>query len=140
MKGFSGDVTLKRLDVHNYELEDDFSYENNKIKVIAKQGMPTDGASIPKFTWRIIGSPLIGKYVGAALIHDALYTSQGLGKLNKEDVDKLFLEMMKVEGVSCWKRYAMYYAVKFGGRSAWESIEKDGTKYCEVKILGEIDE
>jgi len=135
MKKFSGDVTLKRIDVHNYELEGDFTYTNDEIKVTAKHGMPTDGASIPKFTWRFIGSPFIGKYVGAALIHDALYTSRGLGKLNKKQVDKLFLEMMKVEGVSYWKRQAMYWAVNLGGDDAWNSIEKDGDKYCEIKFL-----
>jgi len=31
MKGFSGDVTLKRLDEYNYELEGNLTYENSEV-------------------------------------------------------------------------------------------------------------
>jgi len=132
---FSGDVIGEFIGAKNLKLLEDLTYKNNKLKVTAKAGMLYDMASIPKMFWRVIGSPYIGKYRRAATLHDALYTSQGLKKLNKKQVDKLFLEMMKVEGVSLWKRQTMYWAVRLGGKSAWDSIEKDGYKYCEIKFL-----
>ena len=60
-----------------------------------------------------------GKYVGSALIHDALYGSH---VLTKEESDKLFLDMMKDNGVGTTKRNLMFWAVKFGGRSAWNAV------------------
>ena len=138
MKGFSGDVTIKRMGIETYKLIGDLSYENEEIRVTAKYGMLYDGASVPRIFWRVIGSPFIGTYVCSATIHDALYTSQGLGILTKEDVDSLFLEMMEVEGVSWWKRNVMYYAVKYGGSEAWDSIEEDGKDYCEIHLLNSI--
>ena len=132
---FSGDVIGEFIGDKDFKLLKDLSYENNEIKVTAKAGMIYDMASIPKIFWRVIGSPYIGKYRRAATLHDALYTSKGLGKLNKKQVDKLFLEMMQVDGVSFWKSRVMYLAVKYGGDSAWESVEKDGDKYCEIEFL-----
>lgn len=138
MKGFIGNITLKRLNEHNYELEGNLSYKNSEIKVTALHGMPTDGSSIPKVMWNVIGSPFVGNYVRSSIIHDALYTSQGLGKLNKNQVDSLFLEMMKIEGVSWWKRTLMYWAVRLGGAKAWNSVEKDGKDYCEIDFINSI--
>lgn len=138
MVGFKGDVTIKRLNTTTYELVGDLTYINDKLKVKAKHGMPTNGASVPRFMWRLIGSPFVGDYVCSAVIHDALYISQGLGLLTKEEADKLFLEMMEIEGVSLWKRNAMYYAVKWFGDEAWDSIEKDGGKYCEISFINSV--
>ena len=138
MKGFLGDIIVKKLAPYEWELLGDLSYENYEIKVTAKSGMPTDFASVPRFFWRVVGTPAGGEYSCSALIHDALYTARGLAQLTKEQVDDLFLEMLKVEGVSYWKRYAMYWAVRLGGREAWDSIEENGGKYCEISFINTI--
>lgn len=93
-------------------------------------GMWTDGASIPRFFWRLIGHPMSPEYVDAAVIHDAGY----LGVLTwwrlngelwleenytREEVDTLFLELLKCLGVSWWRRRAMYLAVRTFGGSGW---------------------
>ena len=130
---FKGNVTIKRLEVQLWELVGDLRYTNGTLFVIAKSGLKTDGASVPRVFWRAIGSPFVGDYVCSAIIHDALYMSEAM---TRKDADDLFLEMMKVEGVSYWKRYAMYWAVRAGGGFVWkkhtpESIE-EGRRYCEV--------
>ena len=50
---------------------DEFAYEDpdgNVWKVPA--GAETNGASIPRFLWSIVGAPLSGNYVKSAVIHD----------------------------------------------------------------------
>lgn len=115
---FSGKTVLERINSDTYMLRDELSFENSKYKVTIKPGLLTDGASIPKVFWSIIGCPLNGKYVGSALIHDGLYASH---VLSKEESDLLFLDMMEDNKVALWRRKLMYWAVKFGGGSAYNS-------------------
>lgn len=115
---FSGKTVLERINSDTYVLRDELTFENSKYKVTIKPGLLTDGASIPKVFWSIIGCPLNGRYVGSALIHDGLYASH---TLSKEESDLLFLDMMKHNKVSLWRRKLMYWAVKFGGGSAYNS-------------------
>lgn len=84
----------------------------------APTGMPTDGASIPRFFYRLTGGPFSGRYVRAAVIHDAacLAVLSGFDKDYKEAA-RLFLILMEADGVPGWKRRAMHQAVlRFGPR------------------------
>ena len=134
---FSGKTVLERINSDTYMLRDELSFENSKYKVTIKPGLLTDGASIPKVFWSIIGCPLNGKYVGSALIHDGLYASH---VLSKEESDLLFLDMMKHNKVSLWRRKLMYWAVKFGGKSSYngKSAEyiAETKNYVTVAIKG----
>ena len=130
---FNGEITIKRVNVKRWELVGDVSYQNEKLKVTAKSGLKTDGASIPRAFWGVIGSPLTGKYVKSAILHDALYASEALPR---KQCDELFREMLKAEGVSMWRRNTMYWAVRAGGGRVWKrhtkkSIDR-GRRYCEV--------
>jgi hypothetical protein len=82
-------------------------------------GFRTDLASIPRFFQRLI--PKVGKHIQPAIVHDYFYVygDKGIYKITKEDADQMFLDGMKHVGVSYWKRYAMYYAVRVGGRGVW---------------------
>ena len=112
-----------------YILEQDFSVELSDDHVYtAPAGMVFDGASIPRFFWRVIGNPFGGRYRHAAAIHDALYKQQALidhipvsiAFISKKDADNIFLEMMKADGVNWLKRKTMYDAVKWFGGSSWQ--------------------
>lgn len=46
--------------------------------ITVPNGFISDGASIPKFLWSIVGSPWSGKYTQAAVLHDWLYRREGL--------------------------------------------------------------
>ena len=78
----------------------------------ARAGDVVDGASIPKFFWRFIGSPFIGKYRRPSVIHDVLCVRKDFPY---KQVHALFYEMMLCEGVPTLKAKAMYYAVRFFG-------------------------
>jgi len=100
-------------------------------KLICPKGMLTDGASIPRFFWRIIGHPMNLPAVKAAVIHDGGYsgdlewyrwvTGQGyvIEDFTRKEADELLRELLRVLGVSWWRRQAMYTAVRWFGRSRW---------------------
>lgn len=81
----------------------------------------TDGASIPRFAWGIIGGPL-GKYAPAAVVHDFLYHTQ---TRTRKESDRIFLEAMKVLGVNRFKRWIMYQVVRWFGWRAWNRRKKE---------------
>ncbi len=118
--GFKNNLKVEKIGDQDYILLDDLVYENNALIITVKSGFWFDAISIPKIFWTLIDSPFTGKAVRAATIHDGLYASQALPRA---DCDKIFLECMKCDGVSYFKRYAMYQAVRLGGRKAYENTE-----------------
>lgn len=89
-------------------------------------GFSCDGASIPKAFHSLIG--VFDLSITAPLIHDFLYRSQGMPAVeavtpyrifDRAEVDALFAEIMKEEGVPVWRRRAAYLAVRAFGRWAW---------------------
>ena len=92
-----------------------------RIINVVEEGFITDGASIPRAFWTFIGSPFTGLYRKPALIHDHFYATQ---KVTRKYADKLFLDAMKDEGVSWWKRHTMYRAVRGGAYFIWKRHAK----------------
>lgn len=83
----------------------------SKIKV--PKGFTCDGASIPKFLWKIFGHPLEGDIVRAAVLHDYLYRTK---RTSRKNADWLFFTIMREDGVGFIKRSLMWLAVRlFGG-------------------------
>lgn len=73
-----------------------------------------DGASIPRFFWRVIGSPFVGRYRRASVIHD-VYCTKKTRPFKR--VHAVFNEMMITDNVPKVKRVLMAKAVKrFGPR------------------------
>jgi hypothetical protein len=71
-----------------------------------------DGASTPRFFWRVIGSPFIGLFRRASVIHDVYCVTKSEPY---KKVHKMFYNAMRADGVSKGKAKTMYWAVKFGG-------------------------
>jgi len=83
--------------------------------LIIQPGFTFDGASIPRFFWRVIGHPFTGLTVPAALVHDALYATH---RLPKHVADVLFRNLLIQNGVPPWRAKTMYQAVdRFGGKA-----------------------
>jgi hypothetical protein len=79
-------------------------------------GSRTDGASIPRFAWSIIGHPFNGEYRNAAIVHDFCYRT---GWKTRALADKVFLDGMEELGAEPWRRRTMYMAVRIFGRGAY---------------------
>jgi hypothetical protein len=133
LKQFNGDVILEDLDNGSWKLQNDFSYEDDSIQVTIKSNFITDGASIPKIFWSIVGNPLENDLLKPAIIHDGLYT---LMQLKRLECDKLLKEMMLFNGTSKAKTYFIYYAVRFFGGSHWKKDTTDMMKFVQINSKG----
>lgn len=83
-------------------------------------GFVTDLASVPRIFWNIF--PPFGKYTAAAVLHDWLYTHRA-GR-PRSRCDSLFMESMKVCGVSWAARSTIYSAVRCWGWLVWNKRTK----------------
>jgi hypothetical protein len=111
---YSGDPILKwNSDGRNMTVMSEFSYTDPYGLVWdAPAGSVTDGASIPRYLWSLIGGPFEGKYRNASILHDVAYE-----KHNRPwtDCDRMFYYAMRCSGVNAAQAKTMYYALyKFG--------------------------
>ena len=130
MSSFTKLPPLKALppDYKLYKVMVDFEYhigsEGSDMVVYVKKDTITDGASIPKLFWSLIGGPL-GIYAAAAVVHDELYKKgyYYIGPIRTEVTrgrsDWVFVDAMRVLKVSWWKRRSMWLAVRVGGWRPW---------------------
>lgn len=108
-----------------YRLEEPLKFEltllngdeqrHGGIDILVPVGFVTDFASVPRCLWSIF--PPQDDYSRAAILHDYLYCIKVCSRFL---ADALFREAMRLLNVPRWKRVVMYYAVRFGGRSAWK--------------------
>lgn len=97
-------------------------------KYIIKKGFLTDGASKGELKH-------FGRYSSPSVLHDALYESE---LESRSKADDLFLEAMLSVGVSRWRAYLYWSAVRMFGWFTWRkhtqgSIEKGRTYITKVK-------
>jgi len=81
-------------------------------------GNSWDGATIPWWARWIIGKPLSPLFRNASYWHDRLCE----GSETPEDrmvADAVFLMMLRRAGVSRWRRWAMWFAVRFYAVFIW---------------------
>lgn len=121
---FKGEFIVKWLsDGRNMQLLSEVVYTSPDGKTwTAPKGTITDGASIPKALWSIIGAPFSGKYRNAAVIHDYYCEIQTRSWRNAH---LAFYVASRAAGVSSIKAKVMYYAVyRFGPR--WDNARAAG--------------
>lgn len=117
---FSGLPSVDLLDDgRSLRLTRPFIYTARCGKVwTAPVGAISDGASIPGFLWRFVGTPLVGKYRNAAIIHD-YYCARRIEEARA--VHEMFYEAMLASGVSGLDALKFYYGVRIGGPS-WDEL------------------
>ena len=111
---YSGDPVVKwNSDGRTMTLMTELSYTDpHGVIWDAPAGSVTDGASIPRYLWSIMGGPFEGQYRNASILHDVAYE-----KHNRpwQDCDRMFYNAMRCSGVSGVEAKTMYYALyKFG--------------------------
>ena len=132
---FTSELVVKR-DVGNDDawiVQEPLVWEDDKYEIKVLRGFDFDFASIPKIITNIL--PKNGQeYDRAACLHDALYASRWLPK---KECDKLFYEAMLSDGVSKYRAWSMYQAVKWFGGSAYECDNKAELEhYRNLVIVG----
>jgi hypothetical protein len=94
-------------------------------------GFITDGASIPRFAWSLVGHPLNEDYVVSALCHDALYSAE---LLPRKTCDSEFRAQLKTAGVNILRRNEFYWAVRIGGGFVWGRHTKQGVAAAQLMV------
>lgn len=117
--------TLLPPDFKLARVEETFTYtSDNGETVTVKKGFITDGASIPKIAWSLIGGPF-GEYAYAAFVHDFSYCYK---LFSRKVCDKIFKNAMKDLNVEWFKRNVMYWAVRMFGWIGWNKHKKEKKK------------
>ena len=108
---FIGEVEARWLhDGRKMRLLKDITFIDSKNREwIAPTGSVIDGASIPRELWAMTGSPFVGKYRRASVIHDVACVER---TQPHELVHYMFYEAMLRDGVSKGKAKLMYVAVR----------------------------
>ena len=99
------------MGARNPKLNIDFHYKTLSGDLwTAKAGHVSDGATIPRVLWAIVGPPWTGPHRKPAIIHD-YYCD--IRTRTPEEVHAVFYEGLLRSGVSKEKSFVMYQAVKW---------------------------
>jgi hypothetical protein len=85
-------------------------------------GFVTDGASIPRFAWRVIDHPFQSDYIEIYVEHDYDYKT---GRISRVEADQKMLDGLKAKGMSYLKRYTIYWMVRIFGASHYNNKKKE---------------
>lgn len=98
-----------------YTLQEDLDFvDDNGDLISVPTGFTFDGATIPRFFWRLCGPPMHHENVRAACVHDFIYTKK---RLPRKKCDSLFYDALIIEGKNSVIAKLMYCAVRLFGRS-----------------------
>lgn len=89
--------------------------------VFIPEGFKTDGASIPRFFWRVIGTPFQPEIITAATAHDVLYHSS---RWKRWRADAMFRDLLMEHGVGWVRAHLMWFAVRAFGGLFWHRCQK----------------
>lgn len=107
-----------------WELISDYGVKADGEAYFVPKGFRFDGASIPRFLWRLCGHPLTQPRVYAACLHDYLYNLGG-NSSDRKIADSLYRDMLKALGISAFVAGVEYYAVRWFGGSHFGDGEED---------------
>ena len=108
-----------------YTLLEPISYtewDDNELvyRVSVPVGFKSDGASVPRFFWRLVFPPGDSRAMFAAFIHDYLYRKHPFG-WTREMADALFYKLLVKDGVPKWRAWLAYKGVRLFGSKAWNA-------------------
>lgn len=109
-----------RLSVELFDLTNNKNYE-----FIIRKNYCWDGATIPRFLWRLIGAKTDPSFLIPSLVHDVLCENKQYVNYDRNFSSCVFKALLLSAGVSKIKAQIMYIAVdnyqKFQG---WHDIQK----------------
>ena len=115
---FSNFNLLEDLEIHclkplQFKLKKSLLVKTNeefiyKKEIYIPKGFITDGMSIPKWLQPVIGEPFEGNTLRAAIVHDYLCHCKCETQAFSHGI---FREILKLDGVSAWRRKAAHLAV-----------------------------
>ena len=108
-------LVIIHVDHHHIELAADYKPDDLCALTIPR-GFISDGASIPRFLWSLIGSPFHPTFMPAALCHDYLLSIM-VDRTHKPAIDREFRRLLLANGVRKGRANLMYRAVRIFGKA-----------------------
>ena len=99
-------INKTNLGVSLYDIKKGKTYS-----FVIPKGYCFDGASVPRFFWRIIGSNTDNQFLLAALVHDILCENHSYIDNDREFSTRVFHLLLKESGVKPLKRFLMKHSV-----------------------------
>jgi len=91
----------------NSDMEVRYSIDKVTKSVVITKGFLTDGASIPRVLWSVVGSPYQPRFIAAAVYHDWACKHS----FNVAEMSEVFRLILKSSNVSSLRANAMHKAV-----------------------------
>lgn len=89
-----------------------FDKNKNKVyKLFIPKGYCYDGASVPRFFWRIIGPNTDNKFLVAAMVHDYICENHSIIDYDRALSSEIFGALLTASEVSPFKRFLMTKSV-----------------------------
>jgi len=86
--------------------------------VTVPAGFESDGASVPRFFWRVVFPPGDRRAIRAAFFHDYVYRTHPVG-WTRTMADKAFFRVLLADGVGRFRARIAYLGVRWGGICSW---------------------
>ena len=96
--------------------------DGNGEKWIVPKGAVVDGASVPPWAWSFIGTPFVGKFRAASIVHDFYCDTKT--RPWKDVHDSFYFGLMAAE-MTTTKALVMWSAVRFFG-PRWRNQDENG--------------
>lgn len=100
-------------------------------EVHIKAGFLSDGASIPRLLWPLVGPKYAPRTFPAAFVHDALYVSEIVPRAR---ADREFFTLLRRCGVGWLKARPYYLAVRSFGWMVWLGHSKQSIDEARVYV------
>jgi hypothetical protein len=108
--------------VNRVVLDEDFLFQVDDKDYWLPKGYWSDGASIPRLVWSIIGSPFEPDLIGPAFAHDGLYS---VHVLTRAQADNVLFYGLKQNGVNTIRSHVIWGAVRSCAWCAWGNSTGD---------------
>lgn len=86
------------------------------LAAVLPAGFRSDGMSVPRPFWRLIGPKVEGRTAAPAIIHDFLYASHAVPR---READRWLREALAANGMDAARRSMVYWAVRLFGGAHW---------------------
>jgi hypothetical protein len=103
--------------------------DGRTLRVLA--GFSSDGASIPRPLWPLVGPRFSARTFPAALAHDALYASEWLPRAQ---ADAEFYRLLRLTGVGRVKARSFWLAVRAAGWLVWRRHLRCGIELARLWV------
>lgn len=137
-----GDLVVRLLDDGlRVRVEEELTYTDPMGRVwTVPAGYISDGASIPKSLWSVVGGPFEGRYRVAALFHDIECEKGhwGICQVPSAEIHRMFYNAMRCSGVPDDQARLLWTAVdKFGPK--WQASPDAATDHDDFNALNRAD-